>query len=150
MDFVHDACTDGRPFRCLTIVDDASRVSPAIEVAHSIPGERLTRVLGRLAVTRGIPRALLIGNGPEFSGAAPGAGAKRRGVLPHFTTPGCPMENGFVESFNDKFRQECLNDHWFVSLAHAAREIEEWRREHNGLRLHASVHTPPGGLNKIY
>jgi putative transposase len=139
MDFVHDACMDGRPFRCLTIVDDASRVSPAIEVAHSIPGERVTRVLERLAVTRGLPRVLRIDNGLKFRGAALGAWAKRRGVLLHFTTPGRPMENGFVESFNDKFRQECLNDHWFVSLAHAAREIEKWRHEYNGLRPHSSL-----------
>lgn len=139
MDFVHDACTDGRVFRCLTIVDDASRVSPAIEVAHSIPGGRVVRVLDRVAETRELPDVLRVDNGPEFRGAALGAWAKRNGVMLHFTTPGRPMKNGFIESFNDKFRQECLNDNWFVSLAHAAREIEKWRLEYNGVRPHSSL-----------
>lgn len=139
IDFVHDALADGKPFRCLTMVDDASRWSPAIEVAHSISGWRVTRVLDRLALVRGLPQILRVDNGPEFRGKALAQWAVAHNVLLYFTTPGRPMENGFVESFNDKFRQECLNDRWFTSLAQAGREIEKWRQEYNTRRPHSAL-----------
>lgn len=139
MDFVSDQLSDGRKFRSLTIVDDCSRESPAIEVGTSLPGKRVTRVLNRLAESRGLPDAIVVDNGPEFSGSALDSWAHERGVKLCFIRPGKPVENAYIESFNGKFRDECLNEHWFTSLKDAQEKIEAWRKDYNKHRPHSSL-----------
>jgi putative transposase len=136
---VHDTLADGRVFRCLTIVDDCTRECPAIEVAFGIPGTRVVQVLERLAATAGLPRALLTDNGPEFAGTALDQWAHERGVRLTFIQPGRPVQNAFVESFNGKFRDECLSEQWFLSLWDARQAIETWRREYNEQRPHSAL-----------
>lgn len=139
MDFVGDSLADGRTFRTLNIVDDFSREAPAIVVDQSLPGERVVRELDQLIAQRGVPAMIVTDNGPEFAGKALDAWAYRRGVKLHFIRPGKPVENAYVESFNGKFRDECLNEHWFTSLAHARDVIETWRRDYNDVRPHSSL-----------
>ena len=110
---------DGRGFRTLNIVDDFTRECVAIEVDRSLPGLRVARVLDRLRATIGLPQTIVVDNGPEFAGRTLDAWAYARGVTLRFIRPGKPIENAYVESFNGKFRDECLNEHWFVSLADA-------------------------------
>jgi putative transposase len=119
MDFTVDTLADGRGFRTLNIVDDFTRECVAIEVDRSLPGLRVVRVLDRLHGAIGLPRTIVVDNGPEFAGRTLEAWAYSRGVVLRFIGPGKPIENGYVESFNGKFRDECLNEHWFVSLADA-------------------------------
>ena len=126
--------TDGRGFRTLNIVDDFTRECVAIEVDRSLPGLRVVRVLDRLAETVGLPRTLVMDNGPEFSGRVLDTWAYARGVQLRFIRPGKPIENAFVESFNGKFRDECLNEHWFASVAEARALIEA-----RGGRVNSSV-----------
>lgn len=139
MDFTSDTLANGRPFRTLNIVDDCTRECPAIEVDHSLPGRRVVRVLDGLAETRGLPETIVVDNGPEFAGRVLDRWAYQRGVQLHFIQPGKPMQNGFVESFNGKFRDECLNEHWFISLLDARRTIEAFRRDYNSYRPHSSL-----------
>ena len=139
MDFVSDALGDGRKFRALTLVDDCTRESPAIEVDVSLPGERIVRVLDRVAAERGYPNAVVCDNGPEFRGEALDQWAHRHRVQLAFIEPGKPVQNAFVESFNGKFRDECLNENWFVSLADARQTIEAWRLDYNATRPHSSL-----------
>lgn len=139
MDFVSDQLCDGRKFRSLTIVDDFSRESPAIEVDTSLPGKRVTRVLDRLAETRGLPTAIVVDNGPEFAGSELDSWAHERGVKLCFIRPGKPVENAYIESFNGKFRDECLNEHWFTSIKDAQVKIEAWRKDYNRHRPHSSL-----------
>lgn len=140
MDFVSDTLSSGRVFRTLNIVNDFTRECVAIEVDHSLPGLRVVQVLERLATTRGLPGTIVMDNGPEFAGRALDAWAYRRGVRLHFIEPGKPVQNAFIESFNGKFRDECLNQHWFVSLADAQFHIERWRRAYNSDRPHTACH----------
>ncbi len=139
LDFMSDTLASGRRFRCLTLVDDYSRECPAIEVDTSLPGARVVEVLDRLAAIRGLPKTLVCDNGPEFTGQALDAWAYRRGVKIEFIRPGKPVENCYIESFNGSFRDECLNEHWFTSLADARRTIERWRRDYNRVRPHSSL-----------
>ena len=139
MDFVNDSMATGRRFRCLNIVDDFTRESPAIEVDTSIPGARVVRVLERLAVTHGLPETIVIDNGPEFIGKDLDAWANKAGVKLYFIDLGKPMQNCYIESFNGKFRDECLNMNWFTDLADAKRTIEVWRVEYNEVRPHSSL-----------
>lgn len=139
MDFVSDALGDGRKFRALTIVDDFTRESPAIEVACSVSGERVARVLERLATTRGLPQTIVCDNGPEFQSLALDQWAHRRCVALHFIEPGRPVQNAFAESFNGRLRDECLNESWFVSLPDAQRTIEAWRIDYNEIRPHSGL-----------
>lgn len=139
MDFVSDALADGRRFRCLTIVDDFSRESPHIFVDRSIPGHRVAQILDGLGGARGLPDTIVCDNGPEFAGSALDWWAHERGVKIAFIRPGKPVENAFIESFNGKFRDECLNEHWFTSLADAQEKIEAWRRDYNRNRPHSSL-----------
>ena len=139
MDFVSDALSDGRRFRALTIVDDFTRESPAIEVDTSLPGERVIRVLESLATTRGLPKAIVCDNGPEFRSEALDQWADRRGVALQFIQPGKPIQNAFAESFNGRFRDECLNENWFVSLPDARQTIEAWRIDYNVARPHSGL-----------
>lgn len=139
MDFVSDQLWQGRRFRALTIVDDYSRECPAIEVDTSLGGERVTRVLDRLADDRGAPQVITVDNGPEFAGQALDQWAFERGVKLNFIRPGKPVENAYIESFNGRLRDECLNDNWFGSLQEARQLIEEWRRDYNEKRPHSSL-----------
>lgn len=139
MDFVSDGLADGRRLRCLNIVDDCTRECVAIEVDTSITGTRVKAVLERLADTRGLPRSITVDHGPEFEGQVLDAWAYERGVQLSFIRPGKPNENAYIESFNGKFRDECLNEHWFVTMAQARRVIEAWRIEYNTERPHSSL-----------
>ena len=139
MDFVRDTLARGRPFRNLTVLDEFTRESVALEVASSIPGERVTRVLDRAAETYGLPFEIIVDNGPEFTGKALDHWAYRRGVKLHFIRPGKPMDNGYIESFNGKFRDEFLSEHWFESVAEAARQAEVWRTDYNEQRPHQGL-----------
>ena len=139
MDFVADGLIGGRRLRCLTIVDDCTRECLAIEVDTSITGLRVQAVLDRLADTRGLPKSITVDNGPEFYGQVLDQWAYRTAVELSFIRPGKPNENAYIESFNGKFRDECLNEHWFLSLAHARRVIETWRIEYNTERPHSSL-----------
>jgi putative transposase len=139
MDFVADTLCDGRKIRCLTIVDDCSRESPAIEVDTSISGRRVVTVLERLADLRGLPLSITVDHGPEFESQVLDEWAYRRRVQLNFIRPGKPVENAYIESFNARFRDECLNEHWFMTLGHARQVIENWRIEYNTERPHSSL-----------
>lgn len=139
MDFVRDTTASGRVFRALTIVDDFTRESLGIEVDTSLPGARVVQVLERLAATRGVPHAISVDNGPEFAGQALDTWAHACGVALQFIRPGKPVENAYIESFNGRLRDECLNGHWFLSLADARRQIAAWRAEYNSARPHSSL-----------
>lgn len=139
MDFVTDNIITGRRFRALTIVDDYSRECLAIEVDTSLGGRRVVAVLERLAQIRGLPGIITIDNGPEFAGRALDEWAYQKGVKLNFIRPGKPTENAYAESFNGRFRDECLNTNWFISLSLARSVIEEWRRDYNEVRPHSSL-----------
>lgn len=131
MDFVFDRTAEGRVIKCLTIVDDATHEAVAIEVERAISGLGVTRVLERLALIRGLPQVIRTDNGKEFCGKAMVTWAYNRGVQLRLIQPGKPNQNAYVESFNGRLRDECLNEHWFTHLLHARTAIETWRREYN-------------------
>jgi len=139
MDFTSDSFGSGRKFRTLNVVDDFSRKSVAIEVDLSLPGERVARVLDQAAAKHAWPDTIVVDNGPEFTSIAMDQWAFERGVKLHFIDPGKPVQNAFVESFNGKFREECLSENWFQNLEHARRVIAEWRRDYNHVRPHKSL-----------
>jgi putative transposase len=139
MDFVQDQLMTGRRVRLLTVVDDFTRECLAIEVDTSLPGERVKRVLNRIKEVRGLPERIVTDNGPEFTGQVLDAWAYQEGVELKPIEPGKPSQNGFIESFNGKFRDECLNEHWFVGLPDTRVTVEEWRRDYNENRPHSSL-----------
>lgn len=139
MDFVHDRLDDSRPFKSLNVVDEFTKEALAIEVDFSLPGARVVRVLEWLRETRGLPKEIVIDNGPEFVSVALDRWAWEQKVKLRFIQPGKPNQNCFVESFNGRFRDECLNQHVFHSLAHAKDLIEEWRFDYNHVRPHTSL-----------
>jgi putative transposase len=139
MDFVADQLQDGTRFRSLTIVDVYTREAVAIEAGQSLKGEDVVRVLNRVKLQRGVPKVLFCDNGSEFTSQAMDLWAYRSGVKIDFSRPGNPTDNAFVESFNGTFRAECLNTHWFADLKEARLLIEDWRREYNDSRPHASL-----------
>ena len=144
MDFQHDLLATGQRFRTLNIVDDFSRECPAIEVDTSLPGVRVVRVLDRLAETWGLPLEIVVDNGPELAGQALDEWAYRNGVRLHFIEPGKPTQNAFIESFNGRFRDECLNENWFLDLDDAREIIEAWRIDYNTKRPHSALgHATP-------
>ncbi len=119
MDFVFDALSTGRRIRCLTVVDDFTKEAVGILEDHGISGFRVTRALDEMARFRGYPTAMRTDQGPEFTGKALDQWAYQRDIKLKLTQPGKPTQNAFIESFNGKFRDECLNEHWFCSLAEA-------------------------------
>ena len=131
MDFVFDRTAEGLVIKCLTIVDDATHEAVAIEVERAISGLGVTRVLERLALSRGLPQVIRTDNGKEFCGKAMVTWAYNRAVQLRLIQPGKPNQNAYVESFNGRLRDECLNEHWFTHLLHARTAIETWRREYN-------------------
>lgn len=139
MDFMSDSLSCGRQIRMLNVVDDATRECLAIEVDTSLGGWRVTRVLDEIAKRRPLPKRIVVDNGTEFTSKALDQWAYRHSVELRFIRPGRPIENCFVESFNGKFRDECLNTHWFNSLAEARRIIAAWRLDYNHVRPHSSL-----------
>lgn len=139
IDFVSDQFAGNRRFRSLTIVDDCSRESPAILVDTSIGGLRAVRLFEELDEKVGLPATIVLDNGPEFTSRAFLAWAQKRGIELRFIQPGKPTQNAFIESFNGKFRLECLDAHWFTSLGHARDVIEAWRCDYNEVRPHSSL-----------
>jgi len=131
MDFVFDRTAEGRVIKCLTVVDDATHEAVVIEVERSISGIGVTRVLDRLASGRGLPQVIRSDNGKEFCGKAMVTWAYERGVQLRLIEPGKSNQNAYIESFNGRLRDECLNEHWFPSLLHARTEIERWWRDYN-------------------
>jgi putative transposase len=133
-DFVFDRTAEGRVLKCLTIVDDATTEAVAAVPARALGGLAVTRILDRLAIERGLPTALRTDNGPEFCSRAMLTWAYDRGVTLRLIEPGKPNQNAYIESFNGRFRDECLNEHWFTSVPQAQSIIETWRREYNDER----------------
>lgn len=139
MDFVHDELVDRRKFRTLNIVDDYSKECAAIEVGFSLTGQHIVNVLNKLLFYGRIPKVLTIDNGPELSSRALEFWAYTNKVVLNFIQPGKPTQNAYIESFNGKFRDECLSQHLFLSLEDAKQKIESWRREYNEDRPHSSL-----------
>lgn len=139
MDFTSDSLATGRSFRTLNIVDDYTRECLAIEVDTSLPGERVVRVLDRLVESGHKPAVIVLDNGPEFAGRVVDTWAVHNKVQLRFIDPGKPIQNAYIESFNARLRDECLNQHWFVSLDQARAVIEGWREDYNRKRPHSSL-----------
>ena len=140
MDFVSDALATGQALRTLTVVDNFTKQSPLIEVGCSLSAPRVTRALDEAIAMRGTPPdSIRIDNGPEFTSRCFLSWAEQRGIRLVHIQPGKPTQNSFVESFNGRFRDECLNAHWFENLADARRKIETWRVDYNQSRPHSSL-----------
>ncbi len=139
MDFLQDALHNGRRFRALPIIDTFTRENFWIEVDTSITGQRVVQVLTRISAVHGLPEQIVVDNGPEFISNALDAWAYERGIKLQFIRPGKPVDNCFMESFNGRFRDECLNENWFMSLDQARKIIENWRVDYNQSRLHSSL-----------
>ena len=139
MDFVHDTLADGRPFRVLTVVDNWSRHSPMLEVGLRMSGETVGQALDRALNGTPGPRSITVDHGTEFQSRALEDWAYRRSVQLDFIRPGKPVENAFIESFNGRLRDECLNVHQFASLGEAQAIIEAWRMDYNHRRPHSSL-----------
>lgn len=139
MDFVSDSLTNSRKLRSLTVIDHHSRFSPGIFSAHSISGEVVTKELDKMILKHGKPKRIQVDNGPEFTSKAMMEWTYQKGIELDFTRPGKPTDNAFIESFNGTFRDECLNQHWFLNLAEAKNIIENWRKEYNEERIHSSI-----------
>lgn len=138
-DFVHDHCANGTALKMLTLVDEFTRESLAIEVATSLTAHAVQHVLRAVFVRAGAPQYLRSDNGPEFIAVALQDWLKQQGLQTIHIEPGMPWQNGVGESFNGKFRDECLNMQWFRSLADAKVHIEGWRRHYNTERPHSSL-----------
>jgi putative transposase len=139
MDFVHDQLATGRKLRVLTIVDTFSRFSPALEPRYTFRGVDVVEVLERVCNEMGFPETIRVDQGSEFVSRDLDLWAYQRGVTLDFSRPGKPTDNGFIESFNGKFRTECLNTHWFMSLDDARAKMEDWRRDYNEVRPHSAI-----------
>jgi putative transposase len=139
LDFVSDALARGRRIHLLTVLDTFTRESLAIEIDTSLPGERVVQVLARVVGERGAPQELILDNGPELTSRVLDQWAYTTGIKLRFITPGKPVENAFVESFNGRLRDECLNEHWFLNLADARQLVEAWRLDYNRTRPHSAL-----------
>jgi putative transposase len=139
MDFVSDSLSSGQRIKCLTVADDFSHESVDIAVDYGISGQYVTRILERAALFRGYPTAVRTDNGPEFTSCVFMAWAQSHGIRHILIQPGRPMQNGYIESFNGKFRDECLNEQWFETLHQARETINAWRQDYNEVRPHSSL-----------
>ena len=139
MDFVHDALADGLPLRVLTVVDQWSRRSPVLEVASSMSGQTVGATLDRVLTDGTVPRSITVDHGSEFMSRALEDWAFARGVQLDFIRPGKIVENAFIEAFNGRLRDECLNVHHFTSVEDARTKIEAWRIDYNARRPHSSL-----------
>ncbi|CAJ9131557.1 IS407A, transposase OrfB [Burkholderia pseudomallei] len=139
IDFVMDALSNGRRVKCLTVVDDFTKEAVDIVVDHGISGLYVARALDRAARFRGYPKAVRTDQGPEFTSRALDQWAYANGVTLKLIQAGKPTQNAYIESFNGKFRDECLNEHWFTTLAHARAVIAAWRQDYNEQRPHSAL-----------
>jgi len=139
MDFVSDQLYDGRKLRALTLIDAYTRECLAIWVDQGIRGEHVVTVVDAVTAERGAPHRIQVDNGPEFISKVLDRWAYERHVELAFSRPGKPTDNAFIEAFNGRLRQECLNQHWFLSLADARSKIEAWRRGYNESRPHGAL-----------
>ena len=137
--FVFDGCANGQQLKCLTVVDEFTRECLAIDVSGTMRSERVIEVLARLATVHGAPRFIRSDNGPEFVAQAVQDWLKEENISTAYIAPGKPWQNGVNESFNGKFRDECLNVEWFASRREAAIVIEQFRRHYNDVRPHSSL-----------
>jgi putative transposase len=143
LDFMHDAVASGRSIRFFTAVDACTRECLEIETGHGFSGELVTRMLDVLVAVRGLPEIIMTDNGPEFQSAAAMRWAIRNRVHWHFIDPGKPNQNAWIESFNGKFRDECLNLHAFSDLDEAQAIATKWKEEYNTIRPHSSLGRVP-------
>ena len=143
MDFVHDQLVTGSKLRILTIVDTFSRFSPATDPRFNYKGEDVVQTLERVCRKMGYPKSIRVDNGSEFISRDLDLWAYQKGVILDFSRPGKPTDNAYIESFNGKFRQECLNAHWFMSLDDARAKMEEWREDYNNVRPHSAIGNKP-------
>jgi putative transposase len=139
MDFMADHLYDGRQFRIFTLIDTYTRECLALKAGQSLRGDHVVEVLDHLLLTREAPEMISVDNGSEFTSKILDQWSYLHGVKLNFSRPGHPTDNPVIESFNGRFREECLNGHWFLSLADAIDIIEEWRRDYNELRPHGSI-----------
>lgn len=139
MDFVHDQFENGRCYRVFAAVDDFTRESVAMEAASSLPAAKVTEVLDRAIARRGRPRRIVCDNGSEFTSLWFMQWAARHGIDIQFIQPGKPTQNAFAESFNGRFRDECLNTHWFRTLPQARHIIAKWQQHYNAERPHGAL-----------
>lgn len=139
MDFVSDSLFSGKKIRVLTIVDNFTRESPAIELDHCLKGSDVVRTLEQAVKRHGKPKVIKVDNGPEFISKELDLWAYSNQVTLDFSRPGKPTDNAFIESFNSRFRQECLNQHWFLNLEDAKDKIYSWWLEYNSHRPHSSL-----------
>jgi putative transposase len=151
LDFMADQLTDGRRFRVLTIVDVFTRESLAIEVGQSLKGTDVVEMLNQIRAQRGVPKMLFCDKGSEFSSQIMDLWAYQNGVRIDFSRPGKPTDNAYIETFNGTLRAECLDTHWFGTLAEAKERIEAWRREYNESRPHRALgeRTPKEFANEV-
>ena len=151
MDFVTDSLSSGRRIKCLTVADDFSHECVDITVDYGISGQYVTRLLDRAAMFRGYPLAVRTDNGPEFTSRAFMAWASSHGIRHILIEPGRPMQNGYIESFNGKFRDECLNEQWFETLHQARLVIGSWRQDYNEVRPHGTIgRIPPARFAELH
>lgn len=143
MDFVHDQLATGRKLRILTVVDTFSRFSPVIDPRFSYRGEDVVATLERACLEHGYPKTIRVDQGSEFISRDLDLWAYQRDVELDFSRPGKPTDNAFIESFNGKFRTECLNAHWFLTLDDARAKVEEWRKDYNTVRPHSAIGNKP-------
>ena len=139
MDFIMDGISGSRRFKTLSVIDEYTRWCHKSEVDTSLTGERVKRTLNEIAEVYGLPETIIVDNGPEFISRALDEWAYHRGIKLFFIRPGKPVENCYIESFNSRFRDECLNLHWFRTIDHARQIIEQWRQEYNTERPHSSL-----------
>ena len=139
MDFVSDQLFDGRRIRALTIVDNHTRESLTIRASQSLRGIDVVKELECITKANGFPKMIRVDNGPEFISKDLDFWAYWNKVKLDFIRPGKPTDNAYIESFNGKFRQECLNENWFLSLVDAQEKIDAWRSEYNTTRPHSSL-----------
>jgi len=150
MDFVHDQLATGRKLRVLTIVDTFSRLSPALEPRFTFRGIDVVEVLEKVSREVGLPATIRVDRGTEFVSRVLDLWAYQCGVTLDFSRPGKPTDNAFIEAFNSRFRAECLNAHWFLTLDDAKSKVEDWRRYYNEERPHGAIDnkTPITLLNR--
>jgi putative transposase len=146
MDFVHDQLATGRKIRVLTVIDAFSRFSPAIDARFTYRGEDVVRTLDETCRRIGYPKSIRVDQGSEFISRDLDLWAYQRDVTLDFSRPGKPTDNAFIESFNGKFRAECLNAHWFLTLDDAREKLEAWRSDYNELRPHSAIGDKPPSL----
>ena len=143
MDYMEDQLYEGNKVRIFNIVDDYTRECLWIEASPSIRGKRVVEILETLQITRDLPQSIVLDNGPEFTGAALDRWSYVRNAKLDFIDPGKPVQNCFIESFNGRLRDECLNQHWFISIEDMQEKVEKWRQDYNQVRPHSSLGNMP-------